>query len=348
MEVVINQADEVKDTVTTMTTTYADSFWLNRAGRLLLTLILVSTLAFTLVSLSPVDPVTAYLGMDRMQIGVEQEQLIIARWGLDRDPVERFFIWAGNCLQGDLGQSMIFNEPVTEVIAKRFLTSLNLMACAWLLSGIFGFLLGVLAGMRRNSLIDRIVRLYAYLMASTPSFWMGMVLLAIFSVSLGITPICGAYPPGLTSADATTWQRLHHLLLPAATLSIIGIAQIALHTREKMIDAMNSDYALFALAQGESRMGVATHHALRNIALPAITLQFASLGELFGGSVLAEQVFSYPGLGKATVEAGIRGDVPLLLGITLFSAIFIFAGNTIADLLYIQLDPRITNRSESL
>jgi peptide/nickel transport system permease protein len=202
--------------------------------------------------------------------------------------------------------------------------------------------------MRQNSLPDRIVRLYAYVMASTPSFWMGMVLLSIFSVSLGITPICGAYPPGLTSADATMWQRLHHLLLPAATLSIIGIAQIALHTREKMIDAMNSDYALFAIAQGETRMGVAVHHALRNIAMPAITLQFASLGELFGGSVLAEQVFSYPGLGKATVEAGIRGDVPLLLGITLFSVVFVFAGNTVADLLYARLDPRITNRSESL
>jgi peptide/nickel transport system permease protein len=331
-----------------MITAMSDNFWLNRTGRFFLTLGLVSILAFTLVSLSPIDPVTAYLGMDRLQVGPEQEQLIIARWGLDKDPIDRFFIWAGNVLQGDLGQSMIFNEPVTTVIAKRFLTSLHLMALAWLLSGILGFSLGVLAGMRQNSLIDRCVRLYAYLMASTPSFWMGMVLLAIFSVSLGWTPICGAYPPGLTSADATMWQRLHHLLLPAATLSIIGIAQIALHTREKMIDAMNSDYALFAMAQGDSRRGVAIHHALRNICLPAITLQFASLGELFGGSVLAEQVFSYPGLGKATVEAGIRGDVPLLLGITLFSALFVFGGNMMADLLYSKLDPRISNRNEAL
>jgi peptide/nickel transport system permease protein len=318
-----------------------NNFWVNRTGRLLLTLAFVSTLAFTLVNLSPIDPVSAYLGMDRMQIGPEQEELITARWGLDKGPVERFFIWANNSLRGDLGQSMIFNEPVTTVIAKRFLTSLNLMACAWLISGGLGFILGVLAGMRQNSLLDRIIRLYAYIMASTPSFWMGMVLLAIFSVQLGITPICGAYPPGITSADATIWQHLHHLLLPAATLSLIGIAQIALHTREKMIDAMNSNYALFAAAQGDSRIGVALHHALRNIALPAITIQFATLGELFGGSVLAEQVFSYPGLGKATVEAGIRGDIPLLLGITLFSAIFVFAGNTIADLLYIKLDPRI-------
>jgi peptide/nickel transport system permease protein len=139
----------------------------------------------------------------------------------------------------------------------------------------------------------------------------------------------------------TLWQRLHHLILPAFALSIIGIANIALHTREKMIDIMHSEYVLFAKAQGESLSGIAWHQGVRNAALPAITLQFASLGELFGGSVLAEQVFSYPGLGKATVDAGIRGDVPLLLGIVLFSTVFVFSGNTLADLCYRVIDPRI-------
>ncbi|MBG0789760.1 MAG: ABC transporter permease [Desulfovibrionaceae bacterium] len=317
------------------------SFCMAKIGRLVLILSLVSTLAFTLVSLSPVDPVSAYIGIDRMQISTEQEQRIIERWGLDRPAPERFLIWAGNVLRGDLGQSMIFNEPVTTVIGKRFVTSLWLMASAWLLSGVLGFVLGVVAGTNRGSPADRVIRLYSYTLASTPSFWMGLVLLAVFSVSLGLTPICCATPPGVSPDDATLWQRLHHLILPAATLSLIGVAQIALHTREKTIDAMNSEYALFAFAQGESRAGVAWRHAVRNVALPAVTLQFASLGELFGGSVLAEQVFSYPGLGKATVEAGIRGDVPLLLGITLFSALFVFTGNLVADILYGVLDPRI-------
>lgn len=318
------------------------SFLSYQSSRLLLTLGIVSVLAFTLVSLSPIDPVTAYLGMDRMQISQEQETQIITRWGLDQPATKRFFIWATNVIQGDLGRSMIYNEPVTTVIAKRFITSLNLMALAWLLSGVIGFIFGIIAGLYQGSIADRAIRFYAYLMASTPSFWMGLVLLSIFSVSLGWTPICGAYPPGATADSATMGQYLHHLLLPAATLSLIGIAQVTLHTREKMIDAMNSEYVLFAMAQGEKLPGIAVHHALRNIALPAITLQFASLGELFGGSVLAEQVFSYPGLGKATVEAGIRGDVPLLLGITLFSTLFVFTGNAIADLLYAKLDPRIS------
>ncbi|MBC16933.1 ABC transporter permease [Pseudodesulfovibrio profundus] len=326
--------------------TASPSFLLGKAGRLILIMGLVSVLAFTLVSLAPIDPVSAYIGLDRMQISTEQEQQIIERWGLDKPAAERFFIWAGNALQGDLGTSIIFNEPVTTVIGKRFMTSFWLMASAWTISGVLGFILGVLAGMRRDSWLDRTIRLYAYTLASTPSFWMGIVLLAVFSVSLGITPFCCATPPGVSPDDATLWQRIQHLILPAATLSVIGVAQIALHTREKTIDAMNSEYALFAFAQGESRAGVAWRHALRNVALPAVTLQFASLGELFGGSVLAEQVFAYPGLGKATVEAGIRGDVPLLLGITLFSALFVFTGNFIADMLYGVLDPRIRMNME--
>lgn len=316
-------------------------FGIRTVTKLTITLVLVSILTFSLVSLSPISPINAYIGQSRLQISAEQQEMIIARWGLDRQPIERFFIWGSHVLQGDLGRSMIFDEAVSTVIAKRFLASLWLMAVAWTLSGILGFVLGVLAGIRQNSLFDRSIRIYAYTLASIPAFWMGLVLMVFFSMYLGWTPISGASPGGIAMADVTFWQRLHHLILPAATLSILGVAQITLHTREKMIDAMNSDYAVFAFAQGETRTGVAFHHALRNIALPAITLQFASLGELFGGSVLTEQVFAYPGLGQATVEAGLKGDVPLLLGITLFSAIFVFAGNTMADLLYGIFDPRI-------
>lgn len=313
--------------------------------KLVVTLVLVSILTFTLVSMSPISPINAYIGQNRLQISSAQQELIIARWGLDKPPVQRFFIWAGNILQGDLGESIIFHDPVTSVIGKRFLASLGLMAVAWTLSGILGLLLGIIAGMKQNSLIDRGIRLYAYTLASTPAFWMALVLLVIFSVHLGIAPIAGATPVGVPLGEVTLGQRLHHLALPAATLSIIGVAQIAMHTREKMIDAMHSDYAMYAFALGETRKGVAFRHCLRNVALPAITLQFASLGELFGGSVLTEQVFAYPGLGQATVEAGLKGDVPLLMGIALFSAIFVFSGNTIADILYTVFDPRIRLRA---
>ena len=316
-------------------------FTLRKVVRLALLLATVSVLAFTLLSLSPIDPVDAYIGADMTRISAAQRELIAQRWGLNDPPITRYLRWLQQAGQGNLGTSMIFNQPVLQVIGERFLASLSLMGAAWILSGVIGFGLGVLAGARENSWWDRAIRFYAYTLASTPTFWLALLLLIIFSVSLRWTPICCAAPPGVLTQDITLWQRIQHLILPAVTLSIIGVANIALHTRQKLIGVLHSEYALFAQAQGETHMSLIWQHGLRNVALPAITLQFAALSELFGGSVLAEQVFAYPGLGAATVQAGLRGDVPLLLGIVLFSAVFVFTGNTLADLIYQLVDPRI-------
>jgi peptide/nickel transport system permease protein len=321
--------------------TIITQFVLRKLLRLILLLAAVAVFSFVLVSLSPIDPVDAYIGADVLQISPEQRDLIAERWGLNEPMTTRFFLWLKQFLQGNLGTSMIFNQPVTTVIANRFNASLQMMAAAWLLSGLFGLILGVLAGAKEGSLLDRGIRFYAYTLASSPTFWVALLLLIFFSVTLRVTPICCAAPPGVLLEDVTIWQRIHHLLLPALTLSLIGVASIALHTRQKLIEVLNSDYALFARAQGETTWGLIRHHGLRNIALPAITLQFASLSELFGGSVLAEQVFAYPGLGQATVQSALRGDVPLLIGIVFFSAIFVYTGNTIADITYQIVDPRI-------
>lgn len=309
--------------------------------RLGLLLLAVAIFTFVLLSLSPIDPVRAYIGADMLQISPEQRQLIAERWGLDQPMIVRFWDWLGQIMQGNWGISMVFNQPVGEVIATRFWVSLQMLAIAWLLSGILGLGLGILSGALSGSWIDRAIRLYAYTLASSPTFWVALLLLIIFSVSLKVTPICCAAPPGVLAADVTVWQHLHHLLLPAITLSIIGIANIALHTRQKLIDVLHSDYILFAHAQGEPLWGVIRHHGLRNLILPALTLQFASLSELFGGSVLVEQVFAYPGLGEATVQAALRSDIPLLVGIVFFSALFVYTGNTLADLAYPIVDPRI-------
>lgn len=316
-------------------------FMAKKGARLVLLLASVAILSFVLVSFSPVDPIDAYLGPAVLKVSPEQREVIAKRWGLDKPPVERFAKWAGNLVRGDFGISTIFNESVLSVIAKRFATSFWLMLLAWSLSGVLGFLLGIFAGAYESSFLDKCIGVYAYTMASTPTFWVGMVLLTAFSIHLGWTPVCCAGPIGMEPDQVGLLTRIHHLLLPAITLSLIGVAQIALHTREKTVDAMHSEYAVFATAQGESRLGIAFRRALRNVALPAVTLQFASLGELFGGAVLAEQVFAYPGLGQATVEAGFRGDVPLLLGIVIFSTVFVFVGNTTADLIYLLVDPRM-------
>jgi peptide/nickel transport system permease protein len=321
------------------------NFLLAKTLRFLLLATAVAILSFTLVSFSPIDPIRAYVGTDMLTISPEQRELISQRWGLDQPALTRFFLWFKQIIGGNLGHSMIFDEPVSQVIAKRFSTSLALMSLAWTLSGVLGFILGSLAGIYKDSLLDRIIRWYAYTLASTPTFWIGLILLIIFSVTMDLFPICCAQPPGMSPDDVTVWNRLHHLLLPAVTLSVIGVANITLHTREKMIDIMQSDYALYARAMGDSTFGIGIFHGIRNAALPAITLQFASLGELFGGSVLAEQVFSYPGLGQATVMAGTRGDVPLLMGIVLFSCFFVYCGNSMADLIYLWIDPRMGKES---
>ena len=320
------------------------SFTVRKLIRLLLLLVAVSVFSFVLVSLSPVDPINAYVGADMLQISPEQRELITQRWGLDEPMTTRFFLWLRQLASGNLGMSMIFNQPVSTVIANRFQASLQMLAIAWLLSGLLGLTLGILAGAKEGSWLDRTIRFYAYTLASSPTFWVGLLLLIVFAVTLKVAPICCAAPPGVLAQDVTPWQRLHHILLPAITLSIIGVANITLHTRQKLIEVLNSDYVLFARAQGESLAGIVRHHGLRNVILPAITLQFASLSELFGGSVLAEQVFAYPGLGKATVDAALRSDVPLLVGIVFFSALFVYTGNTIADLTYQIVDPRIRLR----
>lgn len=304
-------------------------------------LLAVSVIAFALVSLSPVDPVQQYiLGLDTA-VSPEQRAEIEAYWGVNEPPVERYFSWLGELLKGNMGESALYRRPVAEIIGERFVNSLALMLCAWLLSGVIGFSLGCLMGMYQNRWPDRVIKKICYLLSSTPSFWLGLLLLLVFGVWLKWFPIGFSSPIGVLSEDVTLWQRIYHLILPAFTLSLMSFANIALHTRQKLIDVLNSEYVLFARARGEGRWTILRRHGLRNILLPALTLQFASFAELFGGSVMAENVFSYPGLGSAVAQAGLNSDVPLLLGVTLFSALFVCVGNMISNLLYGVVDPRI-------
>ena len=303
-------------------------------------LLAVSIIAFALVSFSPVDPVQQYiLGVGA--VSPEQRAEIEEYWGINEPPVQRYFNWLGALLRGDMGESLLYRRPVAEIIGERFVNSLALMLCAWLFSGVIGFALGCVMGMNRDGWADRIIKKICYLLSSVPTFWLGLLFLLLFSVKLGWFPIGFSSPIGVAAEDVTIWQRLHHLFLPALTLSLMSFANIALHTRQKLVDIMESEYVLFARSRGESKGSLFFRHGLRNALLPALTLQFASFAELFGGSVLAENVFSYPGLGSAVAAAGLNSDVPLLLGVTLFSALFVCVGNMIANLLYGVVDPQI-------
>ena len=316
--------------------------------RMLLLLITVSIVTFTLVSMSPIDPLQANVGQAALgAMSQEQKAKLEEYWGVNVPPVRRYLNWAGGFVRGDMGISLLYRQPVSQVIGVKLSNSLFRMVFAWLISGILGLVLGILAGVFRGTWADRIIKGYSLLISSTPVFWLALLLLLVFAVWLKVLPIGLSVPIGVESAGVTFLDRLRHAILPAVTLSITGVAGVTLHTREKMIDVMESDYMLFARARGESTWSMVKKHGLRNILLPAMTLQFASVSEIIGGSVLVEQVFSYPGLGQAAVTAGTGSDVPLLLGITIVTAAIVFFGNFIADILYGVIDPRMRKGGEA-
>ena len=316
--------------------------WAGRAARLALLLVATSMATFALVAVSPIDPVKANLGQAAYaQMSEAQRAQLAEYWGATTPLPARYAHWAASALRGDFGQSLRFGRPVVEVVGERFANSAALMASAWLLAGVLGLALGVLAGSRRGSRADRAICCVCYALSSMPSFWLGLVALMVFSVWLGWFPLGFSVPVGVAAADVTFADALHHMALPAITLSVVGVANVALHTRAKAIDVLNSDYVRFARARGLTRREALIRHGLCNLALPAITLQFSQIAEIFGGSVLVEEVFSYPGLGQAAVTAGLGGDVALLAGIALVSAALVFTGNLAANLIYGLVDPRM-------
>lgn len=308
--------------------------------RVVTLMIAVSIVAFILVNLSPIDPVQKYVEAVP-GVTAEQRANIEEYWGLNKPPVERYFSWANAMLHGDFGTSIIYRRPVIEIIGEKFVASLALMMSAWAFSGIFGFAMGSLMGAYKGRLLDRILKRICLTLCAIPTFWIGIVLIMIFSVGLGWFPIGMAVPAGVAAADVTIWERIHHLILPALTLGLLSFANIALHTREKLVDVLESDYVLFSKARGEAFWTTVRRHGLRNIMMPAVTMLFGSFSELFGGSVLAENVFSYPGLGATASAAAMQSDVPLLMGVTLFSALFVFTGNMLANIIYGVIDPQI-------
>lgn len=310
--------------------------------RVVLLVIAASAVSFMLMKASPVDPVQANVGQNALgSMSQEQIEKIEEYWGVGESPVKQYFSWLKDFVSGDMGTSLLYRRPVSQVLGEKLQNSLMLMVIAWAISGVLGFALGALAGMKKGTFIDKGIKGYCLLISSTPTFWLALLVLMIFGVWLKIFPVGLSVPIGMTSSEISFADRLYHAFLPALTLSITGVSNIALHTREKMIEISESNYMMFARARGEKGWQLFKNHGFRNILLPAITIHFASISEIFGGSVLIEQVFSYPGMGQAAVTAGLGSDMPLLMAITVISSLIVFGGNAVANILYGIVDPRI-------
>jgi len=314
------------------------NYIMNNFIKMIVLIILVCIVTFTLAVNSPIDPIRQYVGSG-VTLSVEQRESIEEYWGLNDTKLERFQKWAYNIMHGDFGESLIYRKSVMSVIKDKAMSSLFLMICTFIVSGAVGYLLGLIMGKYRDSILDKILKTICVTFSATPTFWVGILMLMIFSVKLNLFPIGFSIPIGKTMEDVNFYEKVYHAILPIITLTLVFIPNIALHTRSKTIDVLQSDFVLFATARGEKSIMI--NHVIKNTVIPAITIQFGSFSEIFGGSVLAENVFSYPGLGSTIVDAGLGGDIPLLLGITIIIAIFVFIGNFIADMLCMAMNPMV-------
>ncbi|HEY5440669.1 MAG TPA: ABC transporter permease [Gemmatimonadaceae bacterium] len=302
------------------------SFILRRLLLSIPTLLGVLVVAFLLLYVAPGDPVMA-------MVGERADEATIARLRAELrldDPLPvQFGHYIAGIAKGDLGKSYITNRPIRNDILERFPKTLQLAGAAMLLATVLGVTLGVLSGRRPGSTIDRIGLVVAYLGISFPVYWVGLLLILVFAVTLHWLPPSG-------------FGGLRYLALPALALGMRSIAFLARMTRSAMLDALGADYVRTARAKGSSEWRVVGRHALRNALIPIITVLGLDFGAYLTGSILTETIFSWPGLGRYVVNAIARRDLPAIQGSVLFlSAVFVLV-NLITDIAYAKADPRVT------
>lgn len=296
--------------------------------RLLITLPLL--LAITIIIFSAIRLVPGCPAMVMAGIGATAEDVerIRIHLGLDRHPVEQYFIFIGNLLQGDMGVSTRTRLPVAEEIMHRLPYTLLLTAAAMLIATVLGMVAGIIAGTKQNSIADYLTTTVALFGLSMPVFWLGLMLMLLFSLYLGWLPTTGA----------GTWR---HLILPAFTLGASSTAIVARMTRSSMLEVMGLDYVRTARAKGLTERLVILRHALKNALIPVVTVIGLQMGMLLGGAVLTETVFAWPGIGRLLVGAILARDYPVVQGAALVIAAMFILVNLVVDIIYTYLDPRI-------
>jgi peptide/nickel transport system permease protein len=310
-------------------------FVVSRLAAVVPVLFVVSCVVFLILRLAPGDPAAVIAGNSATTADVEQ---IRAKLGLDRSLPVQFGIWLGRVLQGDLGYSYFLNKPVAELIAQRLEPTASLAVGTILLAVLIAVPLGALAASRMGGWIDRALSVVSVAGFSIPVFVTGYVLIYLFSIQLDWLPVQGYRPLGGKDGLAG-WAR--HLILPWAALSIIYVALIARITRAAVSEALTEDYIRTARAKGVSEHVVLIRHALRNAAVPIVTVIGIGVALLIGGVVVTETVFAIPGLGSLTVDVVLNRDFPVIQGLVMFFAAIYVLINLLVDLSYLALDPRI-------
>lgn len=329
------------------------SYIVKRVMGVIPVLLCVSMLVFGFLRMIPGDPALIMLGERATQENINRvrEQL-----GLNKPLHQQYLTFLGNALRGDLGRSVLRQEAVGEQLIRRFPATLELTLAAILIALVVGIPAGIISAVRRGTWFDTISMLVALTGVSMPIFWLGLMLIFLFSVVLHLLPTGGRlaadmqFTPitNLLLLDAvlrgdsqTFFQALRYLALPALALGTIPMAIIARMTRSAMLEVLSQDYVRTARAKGLKEGTVVIRHALRNAWLPIITVVGLQVGRLLSGAILTETVFSWPGIGRWLIDAIYARDYPIVQGVTLFIAILFVAVNLTVDILYALVDPRI-------
>lgn len=309
-------------------------YLLSRLGQALVVMVLVSMVTFLLINAAPGGP-SAAMAMD---LPAAQRAAVLHSLGLDQPIQLRYVLWVRAMLKGDLGQSFSDPRPVSAVVSERMYNTLVLGGAALLLSVVVGIPLGVLAATRPHSPADYLSTLISLIGQAIPAFWLGIVMIILFAVEWRLLPSSGMATLG---ADFSLVDRLKHLVMPMIVLSTVALPQVVRFTRSAMTEVLRRDYVRTARAKGLSERRVVYRHALRNALFQVVTVIGLSIPRLAGGSVITEQVFAWPGMGRLAVQSSIQRDYPVIMGLTVIVSGIVVLTNLIVDISYVYLDPRI-------
>lgn len=316
----------------------------------------IVTVAFLLTSVVKGDPLTSIVS-ERQMNNPEVVAAARARWGLDRSLPERYVIYVGNLLTGDLGTSFRTRRPVVQDILYRLPATMELVVAAMLVGSLLGVSLGVLAAYFKGSFVDNFARFFALFGSSLPVFWVGLAALYLFSVKLGVLPGPGRLDPrsspplqvtGFFTVDALLagdirlfFAALSHLVMPACVLGWAVAGTISRLVRANMLEILRREFILTARAKGAGEFRVVVHHALRNSLVPTLTVIGYSFAYLMTGAVLTETIFSWPGMGSYAVEAARGLDFPAIIGVSIVAGIMFLLVNLLTDIAYVIANPRV-------
>jgi peptide/nickel transport system permease protein len=306
------------------------------------TLLGVSILIFLAIRLVPGDAITAMLGTEAEMLTEAQRASLEAYFGLDKPAVEQYFTWLGGVLRGDLGLSMRYGSSVLDLIFSRFPVTLELAFMALLVALVLGIPLGILSSISRNWLVDLLARLFALVGLALPNFLLGTLIIFVLSVYFRYLPNSGDYTP----LWQDTGRNLQQMIFPAITLGFAFAASVMRTTRSAMLEVLGQDYMRTARSKGLAERIVINRHALRNALIPVVTITGVELGYLLGGTVIVEEIFSLPGIGRLVYNAIDQRDYALVQGVALFIALIFVVVNLVVDVIYTAIDPRISYASD--